>query len=93
VAACTGNPRTLTGNTVWHCHPEICHSLEVPVAMPPPSLEERVQVLSDKAIAAKTQTELDAILRELKAAIRLLGVERNAVQPACMRFNSSPSTS
>lgn len=40
------------------------------VATPPSSLEERVRVLCDKAIAAKTQAELDAILPELKAAVR-----------------------
>jgi hypothetical protein len=33
-------------------------------------LEERVHVLCDRAIAAKTQRELDAALPELKAAIR-----------------------
>ncbi len=30
----------------------------------------RVRLLTDRAIAAKTQSELDAILPELKAAIR-----------------------
>ena len=34
------------------------------------SLEDRVRLLTDRAIAAKTQSELDAILPELKAAIR-----------------------
>ena len=34
------------------------------------SLEDRVRVLTDQAIAAKTQSELDAILPELKTAIR-----------------------
>jgi hypothetical protein len=34
------------------------------------SLEGRVRVLCDRAIAAKTQVELDAVLPELKAAIR-----------------------
>jgi hypothetical protein len=34
------------------------------------SLEERIRLLTDRAIAAKTQSELDAILPELKAAIR-----------------------
>jgi hypothetical protein len=34
------------------------------------SLEERIRLLTDQAIAAKTQSELDAILPELKAAIR-----------------------
>jgi hypothetical protein len=34
------------------------------------SLEERVRLLTDQAIAAKTQSELDAILPKLKAAIR-----------------------
>jgi hypothetical protein len=33
------------------------------------SLEDRVQLLSERAIAAKTQAELDAILPKLKAAI------------------------
>jgi hypothetical protein len=34
------------------------------------SLEERVCLLTNQAIAAKTQSELDAILPELKGAIR-----------------------
>ncbi len=34
------------------------------------SLEDRVRVLTDQAITAKTQSELDAILPELKTAIR-----------------------
>ena len=34
------------------------------------SLEDRVRVLCEGVIAAKTQTELDAILPELKAAIQ-----------------------
>jgi hypothetical protein len=38
--------------------------------MPPSSLEERVRILCDHAIAANTQAELDAIVPELKAAIR-----------------------
>ena len=38
--------------------------------MTPSSLEDRVRVLCDRAIEAKTQAELDAILPELKAAIR-----------------------
>jgi hypothetical protein len=33
------------------------------------SLEDRIRLLTDRAIAAKTQSELDAILPELKAAI------------------------
>jgi hypothetical protein len=33
------------------------------------SLEDRIRLLTDRAIAAKTQCELDAILPELKAAI------------------------
>jgi hypothetical protein len=41
-----------------------------PVAIPPSSLEDRIRLLTDQAIAAKTQDELDAILPELKAAIR-----------------------
>jgi hypothetical protein len=40
------------------------------VAMPPSSLEDRVRILCERAISAKTQPELDAILPELKAAIR-----------------------
>jgi hypothetical protein len=36
----------------------------------PSSLEDRIRLLTDRAIAAKTQSELDAILPELKAAIR-----------------------
>jgi hypothetical protein len=39
-------------------------------AMPASSLEDRVRLLCDQAIAAKTQAELDAILPELKTAIR-----------------------
>ena len=38
--------------------------------MIPSSLEDRVRLLCDRAIAAKTQAELDVILPELKAAIR-----------------------
>jgi hypothetical protein len=38
--------------------------------MPPPNLEDRIRLLTDRAIAAKSQSELDAILPELKAAIR-----------------------
>jgi hypothetical protein len=34
------------------------------------SLEDRIRLLTDRAITAKTQNELDAILPELKAAIR-----------------------
>jgi len=34
------------------------------------SLEDRIHLLTDQAIAAKTESELDAILPELKAAIR-----------------------
>ena len=34
------------------------------------SLEDRVRLLCEGAIAAKTQTELDAILPELQTAIR-----------------------
>jgi hypothetical protein len=34
------------------------------------SLQNRIRVLSNLAIAAKTQSELDAILPGLKAAIR-----------------------
>ena len=34
------------------------------------SLEDRIRLLTDQAIAAKTQRELDAILQELNAAIR-----------------------
>lgn len=33
------------------------------------ALEDRIRLLTDRAIAAKTQSELDAILPELKAAI------------------------
>jgi len=36
----------------------------------PFSLQERVRILCDRAIAAKTQAELDAVLPELQAAIR-----------------------
>jgi hypothetical protein len=34
------------------------------------SLEDRIRLLTDQAIAAKTQREVDAILPELNAAIR-----------------------
>jgi hypothetical protein len=34
------------------------------------SLEERIRLLTDRVVTAKTQSELDAILPELKAAIR-----------------------
>jgi hypothetical protein len=34
------------------------------------SLEERIRLLTERAIAAKTETELNTILAELKAAIR-----------------------
>ena len=34
------------------------------------SLEDRIRLLTDRAIAAKTQSELNTILPELKAAIR-----------------------
>jgi len=50
--------------------PSICILQFVPFPMPPSSLEERVRILCDRAIAANTQPELDAILPELKAAIR-----------------------
>ena len=38
--------------------------------MPTSSLDDRIHLLTDRAIAAKSQSELDAILPELKAAIR-----------------------
>ena len=34
------------------------------------SLEDRIRLLTDQVIAAKTQDELDSILPELKAAVR-----------------------
>jgi hypothetical protein len=34
------------------------------------SLEDRIRFLTDRAIAAKTQSELDAILPKLKTGIR-----------------------
>src|ERR1700730_5841499 len=44
------------------------------------SLEDRIRLLTDRAIAAKTQSELEAILRELKAAIRAqFGHQRSVV--------------
>jgi hypothetical protein len=62
----TGVP---TGNTVsrilawsWHC--------VVSDIVMSSSLEDRIRLLTDRAIAAKTQSELDAVLPELKAAIR-----------------------
>lgn len=36
----------------------------------PSHLEDRIRLLTDRAIAARTQNELDAILPELKTAIR-----------------------
>jgi hypothetical protein len=39
-------------------------------AMSPFSLQDRIQLLCARAIAAKTQAELDVILPELKSAIR-----------------------
>jgi hypothetical protein len=36
----------------------------------PSSLQERVQLLCDRAIFAKTRAELDAVLPELQSAIR-----------------------
>jgi hypothetical protein len=38
--------------------------------MPHSSLEDRIRLLTDQAIAARTQREVDAILQELNAAIR-----------------------
>jgi hypothetical protein len=38
--------------------------------MPRSSLEDRVRLLCERAVAATTQTELDAILPDLRAAIR-----------------------
>ncbi len=35
-----------------------------------PNLEERIRLLTDQAMTAETDSELDAILTELKAAIR-----------------------
>ena len=40
------------------------------VAVPPTNLEDRVRVLCDRAIAAKTPAELEIIMPKLKAAIR-----------------------
>ena len=34
------------------------------------SLEDHIRLLTDRAVAAKSQNELEAILPELKAAIR-----------------------
>jgi hypothetical protein len=34
------------------------------------NFEDRIRLLTDRAIAAKTQSDLEAILPELKAAIR-----------------------
>lgn len=34
-----------------------------------PNLEDRIRLLTDQAISAKTESELDAILTELKVAI------------------------
>jgi hypothetical protein len=36
----------------------------------PSSLQDRVRLLTDRVLAAKTQSEVDAILPELNAAIR-----------------------
>ena len=38
--------------------------------MPPSNLEDRIRQLTDRAITTKSQSELDATLPELKAAIR-----------------------
>jgi len=43
---------------------------EFVLSMPPSGLEKRVRILCDRAIAANTHAELDAILPELKTAIR-----------------------
>jgi hypothetical protein len=48
----------------------VCHRGNRLVAMPPSSLEDRVRLLCNRAIAANTQSELDGILPALKAAIR-----------------------
>jgi hypothetical protein len=45
----------------------MCHLSDIAMSS---SLEDRVRVLSERAIAAKTQGELDAILPELNVAIR-----------------------
>jgi hypothetical protein len=48
----------------------LCISSDSKGTMPSSSLQERVRVLCERAIAAKTQSELDEILPELRAAIR-----------------------
>lgn len=58
-----------TGKTVWRSLFKFVF-LEIPRVMPPSSVEDRIRLLTDRAIVAKTQDELDAILPELKAAIK-----------------------
>jgi hypothetical protein len=45
------------------------HCRDVALSVMSFSLEDRVHFLCDRAIAAETQAELDAVLPELKAAI------------------------
>jgi len=55
-----GKYRMALSDRVWHlCD---CRAMSS-------SLEDRIRLLTDRAIAAKTQSELDVILPELKAAI------------------------
>ena len=58
-----------TENMVSRSQPEYA-IVRNPLPLPPSSLEDRVRILCDQAIAARTQAELDAILPELKAAIK-----------------------
>ncbi len=61
--------------------------------MPPSSLEDRVRILCDRAISAKTRAELDVILPELKAAIRdhIGYVRALAVETIPEAFGTRPS--
>jgi hypothetical protein len=64
----TGNPVPSYGK-YRIAHPRIEVSLCCIGHSMSSSLEDRIRLLTDRAIAAKTQRELDAILPELKAAI------------------------
>jgi hypothetical protein len=59
--------------------------------MPTSNLDDRIRLLTDRAIATKSQSELDAILPELKAAIRghIRGVRDIAVATIPEAFGKS----
>ena len=52
------------GNTVSRFRVLLCNRYRSARCMPPPNLEDRIRLLTDRAIAAKSQSELDAILPE-----------------------------